>query len=667
MRADALGFWWEDKPAEKKVAAEKIKRVAPEPVWLSEDYLPGLDEAKSFPIALMTDDELMIAHAVKDRFLYDIEVYPNYFCAVFRSLATGKAIVFEMTDFEVRGSWDKYSWIVRNITLVTFNGINYDIPITALALDGLECDQLKEASDLIIVQQTRPKDVLKHFRVKSLTVDHIDLIEVAPLQAGLKTYGGRLHVPRMQDLPFHPGTALTPDQQKIVLWYCVNDTTSTAFLHQCLADQITLRYDITDQYGIDVRSKSDAQIAESIIGTEYQRLTGSRAKRPQIAPSTVYHYERPRGLAFQTAYMQGLLQLIQSLPFVVGDDGYVSMPKELETFLIEIGNSKYQMGIGGLHSTEKSVAHHSDEDYQLIDADVTSYYPYIILNNGYYPEHLGRVFLTIFAAIVARRVQAKRDGLKAIANALKIVINGTFGKLGSLWSIMYAPKLMFHVTISGQLYLLMLVEALELAGINVVSGNTDGIMIKCPRHLMTTLEEIVQWWQRETGLELETKKYKSLYSRDINNYIAIPEKGAVKMKGAYSNPWSAQSDDPAEKRLHKNPVTTICVEAVVQYLLDRTPLIDTIKTCTDIRKFTRMQAVTGGAVKDGEFLGKTVRWYYAKDIGGEIVYAKNGHKVGRSEGAKPCLQLPEQFPDDIDYDWYVAEGEKMLKKLAALD
>jgi hypothetical protein len=47
------------------------------------------------------------------------------------------------------------------------------------------------------------------------------------------------------------------------------------------------------------------------------------------------------------------------------------------------------MGIGGLHSSEQTVSHLSDEHTALIDRDVTSYYPAIILGNGYTPAHMG--------------------------------------------------------------------------------------------------------------------------------------------------------------------------------------------------------------------------------------------------------------------------------------
>jgi len=60
--------------------------------------------------------------------------------------------------------------------------------------------------------------------------------------------------------------------------------------------------------------------------------------------------------------------------------------------------------------------------------------------------------------------------IKKTANTLKTLLNGSFGKLGSRYSIFYAPTEMLQVTITGQLALLMLIEMMELCGIPVVSA-----------------------------------------------------------------------------------------------------------------------------------------------------------------------------------------------------
>lgn len=670
-RADSIGFFWEDRAAVKPPKAEKPKRTPPERTWERPDYLPGLKEAVAFRVQQFEDWELAIAAAKGERLIFDIECYANYFLIAFTSLSSGKVIYFERTanhDF----NRDKLWWLIHAFCLVSFNGINYDLPILALALAGKSNAQLKHATNEIIVNGTRPSDVLRNFKVKKLNLNHIDLIEVAPLRANLKIYGGRLHAPRMQDLPFHPETTLSPEQIAIVRWYCVNDLTNTAILHESLKEQLDLRESMGREYNMDLRSKSDAQIAEAVIAEEIERLNGVRAQRPVIEPGTRYKYKIPHFIKYQSPLMNWALDVVRNANFIVSEDGNVGMPEELKALRLEMAGAVYRMGIGGLHSSEQCAAHYADANTLLIDRDVTSYYPYIILNQGLYPQHLGPNFLRVYRALVERRIAAKHRGDKVIADSLKITINGSFGKLGSRYSVLYAPDLLIQVTVTGQLCLLMLIERLELAGIHVVSANTDGIVIRCPTARQAECDAIVKQWEADTAFETEDTQYLAVFSRDVNNYIAVKKKfdkatktwlyqpDGCKTKGAYASP------EKSSDRLHKNPTNEICVDAVLALLTKGTPVMTTVRSCADIRKFVSVRTVKGGAVKDGQFLGKSIRWYYAAGEQGEIVYADSGNKVPRSEGAKPLMDLPALFPQDIDYEWYEREAERMLYDIGYL-
>lgn len=682
MRADSLGIFWQDVPVVKAPKAEKVKRSPPPAVWLADDYLPGLAEAKAFNVPLFTDMELVYAAYAKERFIFDTEVYENYFLAAFTSLTSGKVTYVEMQQY---GTLDvrKLRWLLENLTVVGFNSMSFDLTVLALALAGKDCSTIKEAANNLIRDQWKPGDVLKHYKVKRLkNINHIDLIEVAPLQASLKIYGGRLHVPRMQDLPFHEGCVLNEDQMSIVRYYCVNDLVTTAFLYMCLQEHITLRESMSQEYGIDLRSKSDAQIAEAVIASEIEKLNGFRPQCPVIAPGTCYHYRVPHFIRFQTPLMNWALGVVSAARFVVSENGSVEMPEELKSLELRIANSVYRMGIGGLHSSEQTAAHIASRTVKIRDIDVESFYPRIILLLGLFPPHLGINFLRVYNAIVERRVGAKHDAktakerkdavaeafFKVIADSLKITINGSFGKLGSKYSVLYAPDLLIQVTVTGQLSLLMLIERFELSGISVVSANTDGIVLKYDAGREADVDAIIKQWELDTGFKMESTYYRALYSRDVNNYIAIKEDNTTKTKGAYANPWADRKNLAA--RLHKNPTNTICVEAVEALLTNGVQLHETIRNCRDIRKFVTVRRVKGGAVKvwektdttpeSYEFLGKSIRWYYAHSTSGEIVYASNGNKVPKSDGAKPMMDLPSQFPDDIDYDRYERDAERIL-------
>jgi DNA polymerase elongation subunit (family B) len=278
------------------------------------------------------------------------------------------------------------------------------------------------------------------------------------------------------------------------------------------------------------------------------------------------------------------------------------------------------------------------------------------LNNKLAPQHLGKPFLVIYKSIVDRRLKAKAEGNLVVNESLKITINGSFGKLGSKWSFLYAPDLMMQVTITGQLTLLMLIERLELAGVSVVSGNTDGIVTKMLPEQEQLVKDIVADWEFDTDYEMEETCYQGLYSRGVNDYIAVAD-GYVKTKGAYA--------DPRDKKnvLKINPGNEISTDAVKEFLQNGTPLEHTIKTCKDVSKFVTIRTVNGGALKNGELIGKAIRWYYGKYELDAMYYKTSGNKVPRSDGAKPMMELTDTIPEDMDFDWYIEESNKILKNI----
>jgi hypothetical protein len=593
--------------------------------------------------------------------VFDCEVYKDYFLLMFRNVSNGKTVYFELYE-GVTFPTSRVMGVLSQYQLISFNGRRFDMPLVMMACFGATCEEIKAACDAIITEKLNYWDDAFKARFPGAQYgkdqfDHIDLIEVAPGQASLKIYGGRLHSRRMQDLPIEPDASITPEMRQQLIDYCGNDLQTTIDLFHTLEPRLALRKTMSTYYGVDLRSKSDAQIAEQVIRGRVQRDSGQWVERPTIKAGTMFQYRKPAFVSFLTEPMRKALAIVEASNFYISATGNVEMPDELAKARIKMGTSVYRMGIGGLHSSEESVAHKA-VGCRIIDRDVASYYPAIILKLGLFPAQMGDRFLGVYRDLVKRRLEAKRSGDKVRADSLKITINGSFGKFGSRWSTLYSPELLIQTTITGQLCLLMLIEMLEMDGISVVSANTDGIVMRCPTGLEDAMERCVWVWEQLTGFETEATEYEAIYSRDVNNYVALKRGGGEKLKGAFNL---------GEEPLAKNPTNNICIEAVVAFLKTGKPVEDTIIYCDDIRKFITIRKVNGGAVKDGVFLGKAVRWYYAHGVTGVIEYKTSGYAVARSEGGKPLMTLPDEFPGDVNHAWYIQEAKDILKSIGWKD
>lgn len=593
---------------------------------------------------------------MKNLVVLDVECYPNYFLISFKGLNTGKVVTASMFGERATLSPEQRARVRKVLSTRTtfgYNSIRYDIPMIHCALNGSSCMELYEISKGIIENNKPEWMTYREQDIRPMKIDHFDISEPSPaVMISLKNYGTRVGSKKLWDLPYDPHTVLTQSQADVVEDYCENDLDVTIDLYNAISDRIELRVAMSKQYGIDLRSKSDAQIAEGVITSELAKL-GVEAVKPSLSSVYSAKYHPPEFIKFESDDLNNLLQEIKGIKFTLQANGSVKIPTELANRKIVIGGTTYKMGIGGLHSQEKKMSIVSNETHVMRNADFTSYYPFIILLLGLFPKHLTSKFLTVYRNIVETRLKAKAEGNKLVADSLKITINGSFGKFGSKYSKLYSPDLLLATTITGQLTLLMLIEQLEKHGIGVVSANTDGLEYFCPRDKIDLAEAIIFDLELATGFEMEHGEYKALHARDVNNYVAVYD-GYTKAKGVY-----------AETTLSKGLQTPVVFEAVRGYLLSGKSMEDTIRSCCDMNKFCSARTVKGGGVYDGEYLGKMVRWYYSTESKGYISYKLNGNKVPKTDGCKPIMDLPDDntIEKDVDYQWYIDEAKAMLKDL----
>jgi len=666
--------------------------------------------------------------------IYDIEVYRNFFLFGCEDFETGEIKRISLNSADESLPPDKRTWLNKlfhNNTMIGFNSNGYDIIIAWLAISGFTASEIKDWSDYIINQGMMPWEVSDKVGVNRIPnyPNHIDIWPLVKLKPSLKTCAGRLFAPKMQDLPFHPDMILNDDQKREVVIYHRNDLDVTKRLYKRLAVEINLRIEMSREYGVDLRSKSDAQIAEAIIGREMEKVLGHKVFKPKFNPSLTFGYKPPEFINFKNPVLKNILDKVRQHTFRLQ---VKSAKVELPDFLtdeIVIDGKQYQMGIGGLHSCESQISYIADYNYKLQDADVASYYPASMINSGKWPKPLGPAFLKIYRSFRDRRLEAKHkssqffklgDKLhgsiwKIVAESLKIVLNGTFGKTGSDFSIFYDPEYMIYVTLTGQLSLLMLIERAVEKNIEVVSANTDGVVFYFDRSRQEEVDEIYRQWQIDTGYELEFTEYKSLCLQSVNAYFAVDVEGKVKVKTFYNL-------DESKIDIEHNPKWAICTKAVSEFLKSGTSIEETVHNCSDIRYFVKVINVKGGGTirykspqkipdhvskeallkrfdciynedskkytlyqsnkqmgvigayndlirklegrtEKGSYLGKVVRFYKSTDENVYIGYDKTGNKVPESDGCQPLMEMTGDVPKDLDLQWYIDRSYEILSDI----
>lgn len=409
-----------------------------------------------------------------------------------------------------------------------------------------------------------------------------------------------------------------PKYVEPMLYYNKNDVFLCCEMVRQKPDEVKLRYSITNAFGVNVLSSARANIADKLTVKFYSNMSGLSPKQfiKERTERTKLSFKKiifPH-IKFKTPELQKLLaEMMQVTITRTNKDAF---SKEIEFY-----GTKYTLATGGIHSQDPPRICRSDDKFVYLHHDYTSYYPSIMISYNIAPKHLDRAtFVKMVDYLKQTRVKCKHtpdseghvmEGVpnKIGAEALKIVINSIYGKLGSELFFLYDRFAQMQVTINGQLMTMTLIEELELNGIHVISANTDGIVIKLPRDKFDVYKEITDRWNETNRMGADYEEYQMIASRDVNNYFDIQKDGTVEYKGAL---------DPKQylKELKKGYDAPVVAIAVFEYLVNNVPVMTTLRNHKDILDFCKTQNV-----------GRQFDVVYDKCENGEIIHVHSQRHV----------------------------------------
>lgn len=528
---------------------------------------------------------------------------------------------------------------LKKIPMVGFNNVGYDYPIlhyimvTLAHVNGSKTlTEMTYAKSQEIIQS---KDRFAHtFWDNQMIVPQIDLFKMHHLDrktqyTSLKKLQFNMQLNNLMEceLPFDKPVTNMSDIDDIIK-YNINDVYATKKFLDVSEFDISFREKIAE-HGEFLYNMNDTKLGENfflkrlrpVIGNDklYTFSNGKKVKRQthrSVLPvkDLLFPY-----IKFETPELQDVLNQYKK-QYVYTRKGKLSMnnhqdviqrldqleeykrraapilkicDKETKT---EINNKiksirdKYEKskiysyvdnvptvwGVGGLHGSYKKMLFQADDQYTIIDLDVSSYYPNVGIVNGLYPEHLGIEFCNVYKDLKEERKKYPKSTHLEENLLIKLGLNGIYGKTNDNYSFFKDILYTATTTVNGQLMLGMLCEMMTKLNnevsdsdiVQIIQINTDGITIKLKRGYEDKCFSIAKQWEKITGLELESAKYINMWVKDNNNYIAEYEDGGVKLKGCYNHHELFRKDKkPKGIKWHNNHSAQIIKLAAERHLV----------------------------------------------------------------------------------------------------
>lgn len=578
--------------------------------------------------------------------VYDAEVFCEDWLVIFKDIETGKYTCVHNDNEELK------ECISEDCIYIGFNSKHYDQFIIKAICCGFTPQEVKQVNDFIIGGgQGWECPMLRDFFFR---FNNVDIKDDMQMGLSLKAIEGHLGLSVEEStVPFDIDRPLTEEELKETAKYCIHDVDTTEKLVELRKDYLKNKIHIGKLAGLD---------EVKAMGMTNAKLTAALLKAEQKPHDDERKYVYPPNLK---------REYIPQEVFDFFDRMYDPEISDKELFsdkqTFSIGDCPGVVGYGGIHAAIPNYFFVETEDRVIRNKDVASYYPHLMTLCGYTSRNIPSA--KVFEDVLETRMKAKASGDKATANALKLVVNTTYGALLNKYNDLFDPLMGRSVCITGQLFLMELAQHLyaDIPDLKIVQLNTDGIMVECDRKYLPKLDEICDEWQSRTGFELEEDAVVRIAQKDVNNYVEVQEGGKAKSKGGY-----LVRGISTVGAFNINNNACIVAAAVKEYLVNGVPVEDTINGCNDIFQF---QLIAKAGVKyreayhlvDGEKVPvqKVNRVYATKDER----YGKLFKVKAENDSTAKIEMLPEHCIidndnhltiDDVDKTFYIEMAKKRI-------
>lgn len=602
--------------------------------------------------------------------IYDIETYPN--CFLFGAICADALVLrvqYEISN-RVNESRELMAFLEHlmesHSEMVGFNNIGFDYPVIHQFMKMRNSDAMMLYAKAQAIFRSQDEDDKWGHMVKNSdrVIPQIDLFKIHHFDnkaraTSLKALEFAMRSNRIEDLPFPVGTNLTPDQIQVLRFYNMHDVEETLKFYNKSLDMINFRRELTRKYQRDFMNHNDTKIGKDYFVMKLEEngvqcyeygVDGRKPRQTKREFIDLNHAIFP-WIKFNEPEFNRVADWLRQQKITETKGVFKDLQATINGFT-------FVFGVGGIHGSLENEVIHSDDEHVIIDIDVESYYPSTAIAWQLKPAHLPSTFCEIYAFLKEERKKHKKGTAE---NAmLKLALNGVYGDSNNVFSVFYDPLMTMSITLNGQLMLCLLAEQVMQVG-QLIQVNTDGLTVRVSRVNLPLLRQIVAWWESVTRMKMEEATYKSMYIRDVNNYIAVYENGKRKLKGAYAH----------ELEWHKDHSSLIVPKVTEMHLVDGAPIRETIlkwkepmdfMICGKVNRGSRFILENGGVAE----LQRTIRYYVTTN--GGYLYKIMPPLKGKTEERKQAVESGWQVcicsdishaTQPINYEYYVQEVEKL--------
>lgn len=361
--------------------------------------------------------------------------------------------------------------------------------------------------------------------------------------------GKKIHT---SEINFDIDRPLTDEEKFVMAEYNKDDLRQTYHNFLELQDPLILRLNLIKEFDIDKKylTATEAKLASLALGAK------------QI-PGIEYQYVKPK--IYDTLQLKNQ----QVIDFYL-NEGF----RKNEKLTVTLCGIEHQLGSGGIHAAIKKCY---ETDFLYLD--VSGYYNLVMINYHLLPRTIPEEGQQLYEYMYHEQL-----ALKGVDDAkrwvYKTILLAVFGASMNKYTDFYDPQIGSLITITGQIFLVDLLEKLE-GKVKLIQSNTDGIMVKpLEGYTNNDIKQIVKDWCDRTGFVIKPKEIKEIYQRDVNCYCYKLPDGSTDTKGdAFIGSWAI--DEPVKNCFYDAKEPAIIAKATLAYLLNNVLPEDTITQYKD--------------------------------------------------------------------------------------